>query len=91
MIDQGSSSNGLPLANPLQISSGHGADSANKHLDELKLPLHDDIMQLVTQGELGPVQRLFEDGKIRADYHDETGTTPLHVRRCGSFKGLVVC
>ena len=91
MIGRESSSNGIPLAKPLQISSGHGEDSANKHLNELKLPLHDDIMQLAAQGELGPVQRLYEDGKIRADYHDETGTTPLHVRRCGRFRGLVAC
>ena len=91
MMDRGSSSNGPPLANPLQISSGHGAGPVNKHLDEPKLPLHDDIMQLATQGELGAVQRLYEDGRFRTDYQDETGTTPLHVRRYGSFEDLVAC
>lgn len=48
--------------------------------DEVKLPLHEDIMQLSRLGEIGPIQKLFESGKIEPDFHDEEGITPLHVR-----------
>ena len=44
-----------------------------------KLPLHEDIMQLSRLGEIGPVQKLFTDGKYNPDYRDEEGITPLHV------------
>lgn len=46
---------------------------------EDKLPLHEDIMQLARLGEIGPVQKLFEDGKYSAKYEDHQGITPLHV------------
>lgn len=57
---------------------------ANMELDnmdpsEAKLPLHDDIMQLARLGEIGPIQKLFEDGKFVAQYGDREGITPLHV------------
>ncbi|KAL9032034.1 MAG: hypothetical protein Q9180_006741, partial [Flavoplaca navasiana] len=45
---------------------------------ESKLPLHEDIMQLARLGELGPVQKLLEDGKYTADYQDAENITPLH-------------
>lgn len=44
-----------------------------------KLPLHEDIMQLARLGEVGPIQKLFEDGKYDVKYRDEQGITPLHV------------
>ena len=47
---------------------------------EDKLPLHKDIMQLARLGEIGPVQKLFEDGSFDAKYKDQEGITPLHVR-----------
>ena len=46
-----------------------------------KLPLHEDIMQLARLGEIGPIQKLFEEGKTSATYRDEEGITPLHVRQ----------
>lgn len=46
-----------------------------------KLPLHEDIMQLARLGELGPVQKLFDQGKYDANYKDQEGITPLHVCR----------
>ena len=46
---------------------------------ESKLPLHDDVMQLARLGEIGPIQKLFEEGKYNAKYHDGEGITPLHV------------
>jgi len=49
---------------------------------ETKLPLHEDIMQLARLGEVGPVQKLFEEGKYDANYKDAEGITPLHVCRC---------
>ena len=45
-----------------------------------KLPLHEDIMQLSRLGEIGPIEKLFTDGKYKPDYRDEEGITPLHVR-----------
>ena len=46
---------------------------------ETKLPLHDDIMQLARLGEIGPIQKLFEEGRYSTTYKDEDGITPLHV------------
>lgn len=48
--------------------------------DQEKLPLHEDIMQLARLGEIGPVQKLFEEGKFDANYRDQEHITPLHVR-----------
>ncbi|KAL9001553.1 MAG: hypothetical protein Q9169_000128 [Polycauliona sp. 2 TL-2023] len=45
---------------------------------ESKLPLHEDIMQLARLGEVGPVQRLLDEGKYTADYKDPENITPLH-------------
>ena len=53
-------------------------------VNEEKLPLHEDIMQLARLGEVGPVQKLFEDCKYDAKYTDAEGITPLHV--CTSAK-----
>lgn len=44
-----------------------------------KLPLHEDLMQLARLGEVGPIRKLFEDGKYDVKYKDEQGITPLHV------------
>lgn len=46
---------------------------------EDKLPLHEDVMQLARLGEIGPIQKLFQEGKYSAEYKDEQGITPLHV------------
>lgn len=46
---------------------------------EQKLPLHEDIMQLARLGEIGPIQKLLDEGKFKADYRDAENTTPLHV------------
>lgn len=47
---------------------------------EQKLPLHEDIMQLARLGEIGPIQKLLDEGKFKADYRDAENITPLHVR-----------
>ena len=44
------------------------------------LPVEEDIMQLARLGEVGAMQKLFETGKYDANYKDEQGITPLHVR-----------
>lgn len=46
---------------------------------EVKLPLHEDVMQLARLGEIGPIQKLFEEGKYDARYKDKEDITPLHV------------
>lgn len=48
---------------------------------EAKLPLHEDIMQLARLGDIGPIQKLFEEGKFNATHTDAENITPLHVRR----------
>ncbi|KAL9577194.1 MAG: hypothetical protein Q9203_007553 [Teloschistes exilis] len=45
---------------------------------EQKLPLHEDIMQLARLGEIGPIQKLLDEGKFKADYRDAENITPLH-------------
>ena len=53
---------------------------------EEKLPLHEDIMQLARLGEIGPIQKLFDEGKFDAKYKDQEGITPLHVcKTCYSY------
>lgn len=58
---------------------------------ETKLPLHEDIMQLARLGEVGPVQKLFEEGKYDAKYKDGEGITPLHVRDHLGFPTRQLC
>lgn len=36
-------------------------------------------MQIARIGEIGPMQRLFDEKKFTANYQDEEGITPLHV------------
>ena len=55
-------------------------ENMNGSADQEKLPLHEDIMQLARLGEIGPIQKLFEEGKFDANYKDEESITPLHVR-----------
>ena len=52
---------------------------------KVKLPLHEDIMQLARLGEIGPIQTLIEEGKFTADYKDAEDITPLHVRSCNGI------
>ncbi|EAW06283.1 ankyrin repeat domain-containing DHHC palmitoyltransferase family protein [Aspergillus clavatus NRRL 1] len=42
------------------------------------IPLGEDIMQIARIGEIGPMQKLFDDKKFTATYADEEGITPLH-------------
>ncbi|KAI4279235.1 MAG: hypothetical protein L6R38_005087 [Xanthoria sp. 2 TBL-2021] len=53
-------------------------ESHNVEDPESKLPLHEDIMQLARLGELGPIQKLLDEGKYTADYKDAENITPLH-------------
>ncbi|KAL8854950.1 MAG: hypothetical protein Q9221_000146 [Calogaya cf. arnoldii] len=53
-------------------------ESHNVEDPESKLPLHEDIMQLARLGELGPIQKLLDEGKYTADYSDAENITPLH-------------
>lgn len=46
----------------------------------VKLPLHEDLMQLAMLGELGPIQKLLDEGRYAITHKDEEGITPLHVR-----------
>lgn len=43
------------------------------------IPLGEDIMQIARIGEIGPMQRLFDEKKFTANYQDDEGITPLHV------------
>ncbi|KAL8973113.1 MAG: hypothetical protein Q9197_002478 [Variospora fuerteventurae] len=52
----------------------------NRDSSESKLPLHEDVMQLARLGEIGPIQKLFDEGKYKANHTDAENITPLHVR-----------
>lgn len=45
-----------------------------------KAPLLEDVMQLSRLGEIEPLKRLFQEGKVGPDFKDQEGITPLHVR-----------
>jgi palmitoyltransferase ZDHHC13/17 len=49
-------------------------------LAKAPLPVEEDIMQLARLGEIDAMQKLFQSGRYSADYRDEQGITPLHVR-----------
>lgn len=51
----------------------------NKQNEVDKLPLLEDVMQLSRLGDIQAVKALFDSGKIRPDYKDNEGITPLHV------------
>lgn len=68
------------LASP-RLSGNANMELDNMDSSEVKLALHDDIMQLARLGEIGPIQKLFEDGKFNAKFEDREGITPLHVGR----------
>ncbi len=73
------------------VATAKVTEDENVELNELedastsdKLPLHEDVMQLARLGEVGPIQKLFEEGKYSAKYRDEEGISPLHVRSTGN-------
>lgn len=79
--DSGSLANeGSSLAHP-KLSRNANMELENTDSSDVKLPLHEDIMQLARLGEIGPVRKLFEDGKFDAKYEDRESITPLHVSR----------
>lgn len=69
-------------------SPANGAPVGSDEQVELKemapgrpaLPVEVDIMQLARLGEVGAIQKLFDSGRYDANYKDEQGITPLHVR-----------
>lgn len=75
--------NGKAGAAPPKVSEDGTMELENMDgsADQEKLPLHEDIMQLARLGEIGPIQKLFEEGKFDANYKDQEGITPLHVCR----------
>ena len=60
-------------------SNGMELEQIKSTEDELKLPLHEDIMQLAMLGEISPLQKLLDDGKYSIVYRDKEDITPLHV------------
>ena len=75
--------NGKAGAAPPKVSEDETMELENMDgsADQEKLPLHEDIMQLARLGEIGPIQKLFEEGSFDANYKDREGITPLHVCR----------
>ena len=62
-----------------KMTGENEAELEDSGVEEKKLPLHEDIMQLARLGEIGPIQTLFDEGKYDAKYKDEEEITPLHV------------
>lgn len=73
--------NGKASVAPPKLSAGRNVELNNLPRSEQKLPLEEDVMQLARLGEIGPIQRLFEDGRFDAKFSDGEGITPLHVRK----------
>ncbi|KAL8949190.1 MAG: hypothetical protein Q9222_004685 [Ikaeria aurantiellina] len=66
-----------PAASP-EVSTVGRMELDKMDDSESKLPLHEDIMQLARLGEIGPIQKLLDEGKFRANYTDAQNITPLH-------------
>lgn len=73
--------NGKASVAPPKLSAGQNVELNNLPPPEQKLPLEEDVMQLARLGEIGPIQRLLEDGRFDAKFSDAEGITPLHVRK----------
>lgn len=71
---------GKAPAAPPQVTAVGKIELDKMDASESKLPLHEDIMQLARLGEIGPIQKLFDEGKFKATYTDAENITPLHVR-----------
>jgi len=69
----------IPQANKSGVGGGVELEQMKPSEEEVKLPLHEDIMQLAMLGEIGPVQTLIDEGKCSVKYKDKEGITPLHV------------
>ena len=70
------------IAHPTVIDGEAGESEKRENASgQDKLPLHEDVMQLARLGEIGPIQKLFEERKYSAKYKDEEDITPLHVRQ----------
>lgn len=73
----------MPNTEPSKVASPRmnleSVELGERRPAEVKLPLHEDVMQLARLGELAPIQKLFDEGSIRADLRDDEGITPLHV------------
>lgn len=52
----------------------------NGSADPPAIPLEGDIMQCARLGETALLQKMFDSGKLNAQYKDAEGITPLHVR-----------
>lgn len=73
-----SNSNKASIASP-KVSAIGNVELDNMSSPEIKLPLHEDIMQLARFGDIDPIKKLIRDGKFVANYQDKEGITPLHV------------
>lgn len=90
------SSSDVPPKESTEMSqTGMGASDGAVELDqmkpseeEVKLPLHEDIMQLAMLGEIGPIQKLIDEGRYTANHKDKEGITPLHVSLAHLATGL---
>ena len=67
------------MANEANGANNMELDQMKPADDGVKLPLHEDIMQLAMLGELGPIQKLLDEGRYTITHKDEQGITPLHV------------
>ena len=67
------------MANEASEADNMELDQMEPADDGVKLPLHEDIMQLAMLGEVGPIQKLLDDGRYTITHKDEQGITPLHV------------
>jgi palmitoyltransferase len=80
-----SAPSGKSAATPPKVAT----DDASVELNSMKperspaksIPLGEDIMQVARIGEVSVMQKLFDEKKFTANYSDEEGITPLHVRR----------
>ena len=78
--------NGKATVAPPKVSGDANMELEDVGPQEDKLPLHEDVMQLARVGEIGSIQKLFDEGKVDAKLKDKEGITPLHVSKCSTIK-----
>ena len=80
--------NGKASAAPPKVSGDGNMELEDVGQQEDKLPLHEDVMQLARVGDIGSLQRLFDEGKVDSSFRDKEGITPLHVSKRNQLKSM---
>lgn len=77
--DDAATENGTASASPNKPAPNDHVELRDMPGAEATVSDEDDLMQLARLGDVGRIQKLFDEGKFTPAYRDAEGITPLHV------------